>query len=65
MDDERFDSLVRAIGVAATRRRIAQVMLSAALASVGSRLGLREAAAACRQIGRKCNRGDRCCGGAS
>lgn len=65
MDDKRFDSLVRSIGGATSRRKMARVMLAAALAGVAGRLGRQDAAAACREIGRKCERGDRCCGGAS
>lgn len=67
MDDDRFDSLARLIGSAASRRRVARAMLAVAVAGVAGFPGFlrpRDAAAACRQVGRTCERGDRCCGGA-
>jgi hypothetical protein len=62
MDGRRFDELAR--GMAAPSRR--GVLRGAGVAAVGgvlARLGLREAAAACKRYGRPCSSGAQCCSG--
>lgn len=66
MDDDRFDNLARSLGGGASRRTVARALMAAALGgAVAIPTWLRPpSAAACGTIGRRCEKGDRCCGGA-
>lgn len=68
MDGNRFDTLIRMLGRAGSRRGIGRATLAAALlgsAGVGGPTGVPEASAACREVGRPCQRGENCCGRAA
>lgn len=65
MDAHRFDTIAKRLGNGATTRRGALRLLTGGLLAAGiSRLGLEEAAAGCVHLGKKCGKGDKCCGGA-
>lgn len=65
MDGERFDQIVRTLGRGLPRRVAIKAVAGGALAAVLTRIGANEAAAACVPAGKRCERGDRCCAGAS
>jgi hypothetical protein len=62
MDGTRFDDLTAKL--AASRRTILRTAGIGALGAVLARLGLEDAAAACKAPGKGCKQGDKCCGGA-
>jgi hypothetical protein len=64
MDNVRFDRLARSLAERGTRRNTLRALGAASLAAVGARLGLAPAAAKCKQVGKKCKKGDKCCAGA-
>jgi len=63
MEGKRFDLLARSLAEGGTRRTTIRALGAASLAAVGARLGLAPAAAKCKQVGKKCKKGDKCCAG--
>jgi hypothetical protein len=64
VDHSRFDDVVKSLS-GGTRRSLLRLMAgTAAGALVIGSLGLEEAAAACVKPGKKCDKKDKCCGGA-
>ena len=63
MDADRFDAIIRTFG-STTRRRALHLLAGGTLGSVLALLGRGDAAAACRQVGKPCGSGHRCCSGA-
>jgi hypothetical protein len=64
MDGGRFDGLTKILTGAmepTSRRRALSVLASGALCTALGRLGLRDAAAACKQPGSDCTKGKQCC----
>ena len=61
MDDHHFDVLAKTLVGGTTRRGAIGVLAGGALAAVLTRLGIREAAAACKDIGKKCGQNADCC----
>ncbi len=63
MDERRFDAWTRAmVGDQTSRRGVLRLLGGGALGGVSGTIA-EEAAARCRQLGKKCERGERCCGG--
>lgn len=67
MDEARFDDLTRSLAEIASRRwivrRLASVALGAVLAGLGLEAAAAQEAARCHKLGKKCERGDKCCAG--
>src|SRR5215212_4926062 len=64
MDGGRFDGLTKVLTGAVeptSRRRALSVLASGALCTALGRLGLQEAAAACKSAGGGCTKGKQCC----
>jgi hypothetical protein len=64
MDAQRFEEPVRLLDAGRRRRRAAlRLLAGGSLGAALARLGLGEAAAGCKKVGARCERGDRCCVG--
>ena len=61
MDGRRFDELVTALAVGSAPRRLVRGLAGGALAGLLHRLGIEEAVAACKAVGRRCRRDGDCC----
>lgn len=72
MDQDRFDDLARTVAGSGTRRAMLRRLAGGALGALVAGLGLSEATAQeqteashrCRNVGGRCEQGDRCCAGA-
>ena len=63
MDDGRLDAAAKALATLGTRRAALRLVAVGAFGTVLARLGLQQAAAACRKNGKECTRGGQCCSG--
>ena len=63
MDDGRLDTAAKTLARLGTRRAALRLVAVGAFGTVLARLGLQEAAAACRKNGKECARGGQCCSG--
>jgi hypothetical protein len=65
MNDDRFDRLVRSIRGQTSRRTLNRIALAAAVGG-GTAFGFAAGPVAgkCVKLGKRCRKGDRCCGGA-
>ena len=63
MDERRLDAAARALARVGSRRAALRLAAGGGLAAVLTRLGRREATAACRKNGKQCSRGGQCCSG--
>lgn len=61
MDGQRFDRMTRMLGQGKSRRTVLQTVAATVLAGGLGRLGLENAAAACRESGEQCRRNKQCC----
>ena len=64
MDATHFDAMTRALVAPRSRRRVLVAAVGAALGGLLGAAGLKEAAAACREVGEKCAADGDCCAGA-
>jgi hypothetical protein len=64
MDIQRFDAIGRWLAVGNSRRSTLRGLVGSALAIGMGRLTLEEAAAACKNAGKKCKKAKECCSGA-
>jgi hypothetical protein len=64
MESSQFDALTQAIAPGASRRLAVRALSATALGALATRLGVPSAEAKCKQVGKKCKKGDKCCGGA-
>jgi len=63
MDDLRFDALTRSLTIGRSRRGMLRVLAAATLGALISARTARDAAAACREAGQRCNAAHGCCSG--
>lgn len=63
MDSERFDDFIRAFAMSPSRRTILRSLGGGVSAALIGTLGYRQAAAACKKDGKKCDKDKDCCSG--
>lgn len=63
MDPNRFDRFARSIAVGKTRRQTLKIAVAGVLGVAVTRIGVREAEAVCRELGRTCSEHAVCCSG--